>query len=938
MLAVNQPNQPDLASAPPGKREGDAQTWGPTVLGRLLTTTEDWRLTLSGHQFLLRAGNTQYKGNALALEKLRVEQGAIWSSVTIPLREGLTLRLDGVPNSSAQRMASEVADVTRSIRISQLLQDFDMLISPIFMWGTSARDACMTQLKSKGWLTHEFKTQLNRVKPNGFPELLSEPELESHLKSQPRAVQDAVWLWKQDFTEVADGINERHLAKELKDSRAFFDQVEKSPLTDEQAKAVVCFENRVLLVASAGSGKTSTMVAKAGYALKKGYFDADKILLLAFNSDAAAELRERIKERLEPLGLPADKVVAKTFHAFGLDVIGAATGKRPSLAQWVENGKDLEVLLDIVDELRDKDANFRANWDLFRLVFGQDLPEFGKESESPDSWDSNARSPGFWTLNNEVVKSRGEQLIANWLFYNGVNYAYETPYIHETADATHRQYRPDFYFPDIDVYLEHWALDDRGDPPPAFEGYKAGMAWKKNLHTDNGTTLLETTMAQLWSGAAFEYLANELTDRGIVLDPNPERPASGRKSIENPRLARTFRSFLTHAKSNRMTMETLRTRMDGGAAGHFRYRHNIFLNLFEQIFEAWERKLRSDQCIDFDDMLNLAGDCLEEGKWISPYELIMVDEFQDASQARARLVAGLVQKSDKCLFAVGDDWQSINRFAGADLAVMTDFESRFGRAITLKLETTFRCPQSLCDISSFFIQKNSKQISKGVRASSPDVAQPVRIISVDEEAQIGAAVSKRIEEIGTETPGKGNKVRIYILGRYNKDRIYQPISYNGTRIEVEFITVHRSKGLEADHIIVPRVTAETLGFPSRIEDDPVLQIAMPGGDSYEYAEERRLFYVAMTRARSSVTLITVSGKESPFIAELVKDHKIEVRNLDGSISSNEVCPSCHEGFLVRKVGRYGLFFGCSRFPLCSHTRNITPVRYRGTADALSKNT
>jgi len=937
MIVANQSNPPEPAKTNPRTKKGGGQTWGPTSFGRIFTSTDDWALTLDGHEFVLRAGTTQYKGNALALEKLRVEEGTIWSSVVVPLREGLTLRLDGISNSSALHMAFEVGEATRSIRISQLLHDFARLTSPIVTWATSARDASATQLKHKGWLTHEFKAKINQSKPQGFPELLTEPEIEKHLKSQSPELQSSVWLWKQDITKVADDINELHLAKELKESRTFFDRVEKSPLTDEQAKAVVCFDNRVLLVASAGSGKTSTMVAKAGYALKKGYFEADKILLLAFNSDAAAELRERIKERLEPLGLPAGNVVAKTFHAFGLDIIGEATGKRPSLAQWVENGKDLETLLEIVDELRDKNANFRADWDLFRIVLGQDLPKFGKESESPDSWDSNARTPGFWTLNNDVVKSRGEQLIANWLFYNGVRYVYEAPYKYETADAKHKQYQPDFYFPDIDVYLEHWALDGKGEPPPAFEGYKEGMAWKKQLHADNGTTLLETTMAQLWSGAALEYLANELADRGIVLDPNPDRPASGRKSIENPRLARTFRSFLTHAKSNRMTAETLRTRLDAGVAGDFRYRHNKFLNLFEHIFKAWEGKLRSDQCIDFDDMLNLAGDCLEEGKWISPYELIMVDEFQDASQARARLVAGLVQKPDKCLFAVGDDWQSINRFAGADLAVMTDFESRFGRAITLKLETTFRCPQSLCDISSFFIQKNSKQIPKGVRASNPDIAQPVSIISVDEEAQIGAAVSKRIEEIGTETPGEGKKVRIYILGRYNKDRIYQPTSYNGTRMEVEFITVHRSKGLEADHIIVPRVTDETLGFPSRIEDDPVLQLAMPGGDSYEYAEERRLFYVAMTRARSSVTLITVSGRESSFIAELVKDHKIEVRNLDGSISSNEVCPICHEGFLVRKVGRYGPFFGCSRFPRCSHTQNITRVSYRSTADALSKN-
>jgi DNA helicase-4 len=118
------------------------------------------------------------------------------------------------------------------------------------------------------------------------------------------------------------------------------------------------------------------------------------------------------------------------------------------------------------------------------------------------------------------------------------------------------------------------------------------------------------------------------------------------------------------------------------------------------------------------------------------------------------------------------------------------------------------------------------------------------------------------------------------------------------------------------------MTAETLGFPSRIADDPVLQLAMPGGDSFEDAEERRLFYVALTRAKATVTLITLAHRESPFIAELVKEHGIEVFGLDGVETSSEVCPTCREGFLVRRKGKYGPFFGCSRFPKCSYTRNI----------------
>lgn len=903
-----------------------SQIWKPTAPGRLFTRAVDWTLSLVHDQFQLVVQGRKHSGSTKLLEGLSVEPGAFWATVMVCGANGQMVMLDGIPNADAAKLKQALAAALEAIRhreqVAVLIRDFGSSVQPVVNWALSARKACSSQLRGRGWLSIEFKERVGSTKPLGIAELIAVPEVEQHLATQPQEVQDAVAVWRRPFQEVCDDINKRHLALELDRSKEFFQKVEKSPLTSEQAEAVVCFDNRVLLVASAGSGKTSTMVAKAGYALKKGYFAADRILLLAFNNDAAAELRERIKARLAPLGLQADQVVAKTFHAFGLDIIGLATGKRPSLAPWVESGQDLDALLAMVDSLKVSDPSFRTNWDMFRLVFGQDLPKFGKEEDAPEAWDSEARQGGFWTLNNEVVKSRGELLIANWLFYNGVKYIYEGPYQHETTDATHRQYRPDFYFPDADAYLEHWALDERGEPPPEFTGYKEGMLWKRELHLQYGTKLLETTMAELWSGKALRYLADELPKLGIMLDPNPDREVLGRKPIENPRLARTFRSFLTHTKSNRLSLDELRKRLAAGAAGNFRFRHEMFLSLFEPLWGAWEEKLRTDKCIDFEDMLNAAADCIEQGRWSSPYELVMVDEFQDASHARARLVSGLVKGPDKYLFAVGDDWQSINRFAGADLAVMTDFASTFGRAVTLKLETTFRCPQSLCDISSTFVQKNPMQLRKKVRSQVAGVTEAVRIVSVFDETGIRSAVEARIDALASGQGVGGRKVKVYLLGRYRRDETYMPRSYDVSRVDVEFITVHSSKGLEADHVILPRVTSETLGFPSRVADDPVMQVAMPSGDSHEFAEERRLFYVALTRARSTVTLITIARKESPFITELVKDHGLRIRNSDGSKSSSEVCPACGTGFLVLRRGKFGPFFGCSSFPRCTHTVKV----------------
>lgn len=343
----------------------------------------------------------------------------------------------------------------------------------------------------------------------------------------------------------------------------------------------------------------------------------------------------------------------------------------------------------------------------------------------------------------------------------------------------------------------------------------------------------------------------------------------------------------------------------------------MFLKLFESIWSAWDNKLKSEQSIDFDDMINLATDLIEQKRWENPYELIMVDEFQDLSQSRTRLLHALLSEPDQYFFAVGDDWQSINRFAGSHLGVMTDFEAIFGESTILKLESTFRCPQSICDISSEFIQKNPNQLKKNVQSKVDNVVEPVTIYRVPDYSHIQSVIEKKLKEISSSIKVDNRKASVFILGRYNDDEAYVPKKFN-ENLAVKFTTVHSSKGLEADHVIIPKLSSETLGFPSQIEDDPVLQLAMPAGDKFKFSEERRLFYVALTRARQSVTLITIEKKESPFILELVDEMKLVVHDLAGEKQSLEVCPKCQNAFIIEKDGMYGKFLSCSAYPMCDY--------------------
>ncbi|MFM0023647.1 UvrD-helicase domain-containing protein [Paraburkholderia azotifigens] len=364
-------------------------------------------------------------------------------------------------------------------------------------------------------------------------------------------------------------------------------------------------------------------------------------------------------------------------------------------------------------------------------------------------------------------------------------------------------------------------------------------------------------------------------------------------------LAGLLRTFISHAKSNCLTFAALRQRLDAMPEDTFKYRRRMFLDIAAPIMEAWDAALAAEGGIDFEDMLNLAAGHLESGRYEAPYELVMADEFQDASRARARLCRALVQKPGRYLFAVGDDWQSINRFAGADVSVMTGFREWFGHGQMLKLEQTFRCPQALCDVSSQFVSRNPAQISKQVRSVAPAMGPVLQTFQVDSKGKLADAIDEFVlrlaqgVESGTIPPGPDGKISVYVLGRYNADRQYVPTRQTRFErwVDVSFVTIHRSKGSEADYVILPEMLSVLRGrsFPNTRADDPVLALAMPAGDDYPDGEERRLFYVALTRARRSVAMFTARGQCSSFLRELVKDGAVSIADTKGQTIQEERC-------------------------------------------------
>lgn len=880
-------------------------------------TQEQWALREQPDRFELRRDleTTAFVGGEAGQLKVR-RRWAFFHELEI-VGEGGKERCRGLSRSGAASLRKSLRRFTLRVKVTEELQQ-------ILDWNSTVDDAVGGAIETSRWVAEETIAALEVGRPDVDPSwwfsFAEGADLSAALTAEEHL---AIETFSKDLRKGIAEVNEQIFQQELIDQRHFLDRVETSALTEEQARAVICFDNRVNVVASAGSGKTSVMVARAAYAIHRGFVRPERILLLAFNKAAAVELQERVTKRLAAVGLPGAGLKASTFHSFGLSVIGDATGRKPRLAAWLDGGQDIGMVMRIVDELRDESVSFRMQWDLFRLLFARIDDDLNKEEEF-DAWDKVKRRTGLRTFGGEIVKSQGERLIADWLFLNGVDYNYEHPYSVDVATPGRSQYRPDFYYPSVNVWHEHWAIGHDGKPPKSFKGYAESMAWKRNLHASHGSTLVETKWADIIDASGFLALADELRKLGLELDWNPDRPIPGAKPVEHKELARLVRTFMAHVKSNSLTPEAMEKRIKAAPRRLRSYRTRLFVDLYWQIHERWEDRLAADGSVDFEDMLVRAAGHVEEGTSQPAHDLVLVDEFQDASQARARLVAALVEPKGRHLLAVGDDWQAINRFAGADISVMTDFEKWFGRGHVLQLQTTFRCTQEICDVSSAFVSKNPRQLSKQVMSAQTEQGEYVLMLSAESTEAIPEAIAEWLDELAEEVstgvvrPERDDVITVDILGRYNFDQDLVP-KWSAAGIRVTFRTIHKAKGLEADYVIVPNLGRGKYGFPSQIADDPVLELAMSQAEEFPHSEERRLLYVALTRARRQAVLVGVAGAESPFLVELINDGLVATYS-DGNTPAISTCPKCEEGTMAARSGPHGEFFGCTSFPRCRHTQ------------------
>jgi DNA helicase-4 len=374
-----------------------------------------------------------------------------------------------------------------------------------------------------------------------------------------------------------------------------------------------------------------------------------------------------------------------------------------------------------------------------------------------------------------------------------------------------------------------------------------------------------------------------------------------------------------HFKSNQYKIEDLYAKVTND-------REKAFLDIFYPIYEAYDVKKEECGCIDFNDMIAQAVDFVEKGQYRSKYEYILVDEFQDISTGRSKLILAIRdQVEESNITVVGDDWQSINRFAGSDISIIQNFHNIFGNTETINLDYTFRFNDSVSSIATKFILKNPKQISKTINTLNSSNTPSIYVFwySTGDEKKNIETILSLIDK--NEAQYSDKKISIKFLARYRMkkpDYFSELQSKYSKNLDISFITVHGSKGLEADYVVLIAMEQGKYGFPSEIEDDPLLEFIMPQGDNFDFAEERRLFYVALTRTKKKVFILADKTRPSSFIMEMIKDNPEDIYQVGYDLSEIQYCPECKTGILVKRKGKKHWFYGCSNFPYCEYTESI----------------
>ncbi|MCO4157901.1 DNA helicase IV [Citrobacter amalonaticus] len=635
---------------------------------------------------------------------IHCKRGLVWGELEFVLPDEKVVRLHGTEWAETQRFHHHL-----NSRWQQWSQEMSEVAAGVLQ---EQLDLIAARTGQNAWLTREQTTGLQQQILRAFVALpLPVNRLEEFDNCRDALRQCQAWL--KDIEACRLQHNQAYTETMLTEYADFFQQVESSPLNPAQARAVVNGEHSLLVLAGAGSGKTSVLVARAGWLLARGEAAAEQILLLAFGRKAAQEMDERIRERLH-----TEEITARTFHALALHIIQQGSKKVPTISK-LEN-------------------DTAARNKLFISTWRQQCSEKKAQAKGWRQW-----------LEEEMA----------WTVPEG-----------NFWDDEKLQRR-------LASRLDRWV-----------------------------------SLMRMHGGAQAEMIASA---------PEEIRDLFGKR-----------------------------------------------VKLMAPLLKAWKSALKAENAVDFSGLIHQAIVILEKGRFVSPWKHILVDEFQDISPQRAALLAALrKQNSHTTLFAVGDDWQAIYRFSGAQLSLTTAFHQTFGDGDRCDLDTTYRFNNRIGEIANRFIQQNPHQLKKPLNSLTAGDKKAVTLL---DETQLDALLDK------LSGYAKADE-RILVLARYHhlKPTSLEKAATRWPKLQLDFMTIHASKGQQADYVIIVGLQEGSDGFPAPARESIMEEALLPVVEDFPDAEERRLLYVALTRARHRVWLLYNKANPSRFVEDL-KDLDVPV--------------------------------------------------------------
>lgn len=631
------------------------------------------------------------------LINIQCKRGIVWGELEFELPDEQVVRLHGTQWQETQEFYQYLTDIW-----SRWSEEMSVVSAGVL-------DKQVSEIKSviqaDRWLTQPESQKLRDNILHAFAAL---PLPRARLAGFDNCAQSYQFCldWLSHTDEKRRQRNREWTQQCLETYADFFASVESSPLNTSQSEAVVNGEPSVLVLAGAGSGKTSVLVARAGWLLRRQQALPEQILMLAFGRQAADEMNERIRTCLH-----TEDIRSKTFHALALHIIREASNKSPVISAL--------------------------------------------ESDT--------------AARHELIKS-----------------VWQTQCREKKAQA---------------------------------KGWRELISGSMNWLVDEG-----------------EYWEDETLCRRMV-----------------PRIDRWLSLMRMNGGSQKVMIES--------APPDIAPEFTKQIKLMAPFLKAWKSALKDEGATDFSGLIHQAVNLIEKGRFISPWKAVLVDEFQDISPLRAKLIHALrAQNPQTTLFAVGDDWQAIYRFSGAELMLTTDFSAVFGEGGQCALDTTYRFNSRIGEIANGFIQRNPQQLTKPLNSLTKGDKKAVLLLP---DSQLEALLNKMSGYVtGEET--------VLILARYHhlKPEILSVAATRWPHLNIRFMTMHASKGQQADYVIITGLTDERDGFPAAARESVIEQGLLPREEEFMHAEERRLMYVALTRAKKQVWLLYDKDSPSCFAEEL----------------------------------------------------------------------